>query len=181
MSNCEALEVSLRSGPVSRDLDFYYHPHVTVAHNVSDESLDRAFIELADYSVTFEVGAFHLYELGADGVWRPVDEFTLTGRLTVPDTQRLLDRLKGMAPYRAWTRFTESSGNLLAAGVSYYAFFSIFPALALAFAIFGFVLQGRPDLVADIANSLNSAFPGMIKTPTTPTASSASRHRRASP
>ena len=79
MSNCEALEVSLRSGPVSRDLDFYYHPHVTVAHNVSDESLDRAFMELADYSVTFEVGAFHLYELGDDGVWRPVDEFPLAG------------------------------------------------------------------------------------------------------
>ena len=79
VSNCEALEVSLRSGPVSRDLDFYYHPHVTVAHNVSDESLDRAFMELADYSVTFEVGAFHLYELGDDGVWRPVDEFPLAG------------------------------------------------------------------------------------------------------
>ena len=58
--------------------------------------------------------------------------------------QGALARLKAMAPYRAWTRFTESSGNLLAAGVSYYAFFSIFPALALAFAIFGFVLQGRP-------------------------------------
>ena len=51
----------------------------TSTTTVPEERLDRAFTELADYSVTFEVGAFHLYELGADGVWRPVDEFTLTG------------------------------------------------------------------------------------------------------
>jgi 2'-5' RNA ligase len=79
VSNCEALEVSLRSGPVSRDLEFYYHPHVTVAHNVPTESLDLAFTDLADYSVAFEVGAYQLYELGEDDVWRPVHEFTLTG------------------------------------------------------------------------------------------------------
>ena len=80
VSNCEALEVSLRSGPVSRDLDFYYHPHVTVAHNVSAEAMDRAFAELADYSVSFEVGAYHLYEQGDDSVWRPVQAYCLDGR-----------------------------------------------------------------------------------------------------
>ena len=79
VSDCEALERALRSGPVIRELDFYYHPHVTVAHNVGEDALDRAFAELADYSVTFEVGAFHLYEQGDDGAWRPVDEFTLDG------------------------------------------------------------------------------------------------------
>jgi 2'-5' RNA ligase len=77
VSNCEALEVALRSGPVSRDLDFYYHPHVTVAHNVPAHYLDRAFADLADYSVQFEVQAFHLYELGDDDVWRAVHEFPL--------------------------------------------------------------------------------------------------------
>ena len=79
VSNCEALERALRSGPVRRDLDFYYHPHVTVAHNVPSTSLDRAFSELADYSVAFEVDAYHLYELGDDAVWRPVHEFALDG------------------------------------------------------------------------------------------------------
>lgn len=79
VSNCEALERALRSGPVRRDLDFYYHPHVTVAHNVVTDSLDRAFSELAEYSVAFEVEAYHLYELGDDGVWRPVLEFALVG------------------------------------------------------------------------------------------------------
>ena len=77
VSACESLEMSLRSGPVMRALDFYYHPHVTVAHDVSPAQLDRAFDELADFSVTFEVTSFHLYELGADGVWRPEHDFAL--------------------------------------------------------------------------------------------------------
>jgi len=82
--------------------------------------------------------------------------------------QRILDRLKATRGYRAWTRYGEANGDLLAAGVGYFAFFSIFPALALAFAIFGFVLQGRPDLVQTIAESLNSTLPGMVKTPSNP-------------
>ena len=82
--------------------------------------------------------------------------------------QRILDRLKATRGYRAWTRYGEANGDLLAAGVGYFAFFSIFPALALAFAIFGFVLQGRPDLVETIAESLNSTLPGMVKTASTP-------------
>lgn len=75
-----------------------------------------------------------------------------------------LARLKDSTPYRAWKRYTGANGNLLAAGVGYFAFFSIFPALALAFTIFGIVLQGRPDLIETIANSLNETLPGMVKT-----------------
>lgn len=79
VSACEGLEADLRSGPVSRDLEFNYHPHVTVAHNVSTEALDRAFNELADYAVTFQATSYHLYELGRDGVWRSVHGFELSG------------------------------------------------------------------------------------------------------
>ncbi|GGN09129.1 hypothetical protein GCM10009721_41250 [Terrabacter tumescens] len=82
----------------------------------------------------------------------------------MPAFQPALDRLKATRAYQAWTRYGEANGDLLAAGVGYFAFFSIFPALALAFAIFGFVLQGRPDLVDTIAESLNSTLPGMVKT-----------------
>src|SRR6478672_183431 len=82
--------------------------------------------------------------------------------------QRILDRLKATRGYRAWTRYGEANGDLLAAGVGYFAFFSIFPALALAFAIFGFVLQNRPDMLAAITDSINAALPGMVKTPSTP-------------
>ncbi|WP_404392341.1 YihY/virulence factor BrkB family protein [Humibacillus xanthopallidus] len=82
--------------------------------------------------------------------------------------QKALDRLKTTRAWSAWQRYGSANGDLLAAGVAYFAFFSIFPALALAFAIFGFVLQDRPDLIATIADSLNQALPGMVKTADNP-------------
>ncbi len=81
---------------------------------------------------------------------------------------RIIDRLKTTRAYSVWQRYGSANGDLLAAGVGYFAFFSVFPALALAFAIFGFVLQGRPDLVDTIAESLNGLLPGMVKTPSHP-------------
>ncbi|OFE14813.1 hypothetical protein BA895_09070 [Humibacillus sp. DSM 29435] len=68
-------------------------------------------------------------------------------------------------PYTAYQRYGEANGNLLASGVAYYSFFSVFPAIALAFTVFGFVLQGRPDLLNAIADQLNNTFPNMIRTP----------------
>lgn len=79
LAECELLEKAVRRGPLERELDFYYHPHVTVAHHVGEEDLDRAFNELADFECRFEVSDFHLYEHGQDGVWRPVRTFTLDG------------------------------------------------------------------------------------------------------
>lgn len=76
---CEQLEQAVRTGPLKRELQFYYHPHVTIAHHVSEENLDRAFAELADFECTFEVREFHLYEHGDDQVWRPVRTFSLNG------------------------------------------------------------------------------------------------------
>ncbi|MFM6850995.1 MAG: YihY/virulence factor BrkB family protein [Terrabacter sp.] len=83
---------------------------------------------------------------------------------------RFIDRLKATRAYAAWQRYGEHNGDLLAAGVGYFAFFSVFPALALAFAIFGFVLQGRPELVTTIDESLDGVLPGMVKTPSHPDA-----------
>ncbi|MCU1536036.1 MAG: ribonuclease [Humibacillus sp.] len=81
---------------------------------------------------------------------------------------RALDRLKQTRAWEAWQRYGQANGDLLAAGVGYFAFFSIFPALALAFAIFGFVLRGRPELLDTIATSLNTTLPGMVKTTSNP-------------
>ena len=78
--------------------------------------------------------------------------------------KRTIDWLKALHAYESWQRFSAANGNLLAAGVAYFAFFSVFPAVALAFAIFGFFLQGRPDLLAAIADTLNQILPGMVKT-----------------
>lgn len=68
---CAQVEREIRSGPLARALDFSYHPHVTVAHDLPDEMLERAAKELADYDARFTVPGFSLYEHGADGVWRP--------------------------------------------------------------------------------------------------------------
>ncbi|MGN6754132.1 MAG: YihY/virulence factor BrkB family protein [Intrasporangium sp.] len=82
--------------------------------------------------------------------------------------RRIIDRIKRSQAYRAWQRYGNHNGDLLAAGVGYFAFFSIFPALALAFTIFGIVLRGHPELLSTIASSLNATLPGMVKTPTNP-------------
>jgi 2'-5' RNA ligase len=79
LAECELLERAVRRGPLKRKLDFYYHPHVTVAHHVPEESLDRAFADLADFECEFLVREFHLYEHGDDQVWRPVRSFALNG------------------------------------------------------------------------------------------------------
>ena len=75
ISACERIEQAIRTGPLKRDKQFYYHPHVTVAHHVDDGSMDRAFNELASYECSFEVRSFDLFEHGSDLVWRPVSTF----------------------------------------------------------------------------------------------------------
>lgn len=75
ISDCERLESAVRSGPLWRETRFNYHPHVTIAHDVPDEALDRAFHELRDYEIRFPVWGFSLYEHGSDGVWRPQRDF----------------------------------------------------------------------------------------------------------
>lgn len=79
VSRCEHLERAVRSGPVERSLDFPYHPHVTVAHGVSTQALDRAFADLAAFTCTFVAGSFRLYIHNGDEVWRPAHDFALTG------------------------------------------------------------------------------------------------------
>jgi 2'-5' RNA ligase len=72
---CDAVQAAVRTGPLSRDLTFPFHPHVTVAHHLDDDALDRAEKELAEFTASFLVGAFVLYEHGEDGVWRPRRHF----------------------------------------------------------------------------------------------------------
>ncbi|PRY13440.1 2'-5' RNA ligase family protein [Kineococcus rhizosphaerae] len=76
ISECELLQAAIRTGPLRADLNFPFHPHVTVAHDVAEPSLDRAELVLRDWEATFTVKGFSLYEHGADGVWRPREDFT---------------------------------------------------------------------------------------------------------
>jgi 2'-5' RNA ligase len=72
---CRAAEAAVRSGLLARELAFPYHPHVTVAHAVEEEALDRAHAELRGYRAEFPVSGFSLYRFGSDEVWRPLRAF----------------------------------------------------------------------------------------------------------
>jgi membrane protein len=65
--------------------------------------------------------------------------------------------------WKAWKRYGDARGNLLAGGVTYFAFFSIFPAVALAFTVFGFLLQDNPQWLDEIKDYLNQTLPGFIQ------------------
>lgn len=77
ISHCEMLANAVRTGPLLVELHFPYHPHVTVAHNIADGSLDRAFTELSDYEAKFQVTSFGLYEHLPDGMWVQQQTFPL--------------------------------------------------------------------------------------------------------
>ncbi|MEU4652904.1 2'-5' RNA ligase family protein [Streptomyces sp. NPDC023723] len=82
---CAWLQKQVRdaSGPVARELQFPYHPHVTVAHGIEEAAMDRAFAELAGYAAQWPCTGFALYEQGADGVWRKLREYPF-GSTVVP-------------------------------------------------------------------------------------------------
>lgn len=83
VSSCEQLERGVRSGPVSRELEFPYHPHVTLVHDEPPDVLDRAFADLADFTAEFVATEFVAYVHHGDEVWRPLVTFELEG----PDPQ----------------------------------------------------------------------------------------------
>ncbi|WP_049579392.1 2'-5' RNA ligase family protein [Streptomyces sp. SBT349] len=77
VSACGWLQERIREegGPLARELGFPYHPHVTVAHGISEEAMDTAQTELAAYEAAWTVGGFALYEQGHGGAWRLRREF----------------------------------------------------------------------------------------------------------
>ncbi|WP_139978102.1 2'-5' RNA ligase family protein [Nocardioides litoris] len=77
ISQCEQLADAVRRGPLDVDLAYPYHPHVTVAHHLPDDRLDRAFRELADFECQFTVDDFHLYVHDERRGWRTCRDFAL--------------------------------------------------------------------------------------------------------
>jgi 2'-5' RNA ligase len=77
ISQCEQLASAVRQGPLNTELAYPYHPHVTVAHDLDDQTLDQAFIELAGFDCTFDVTEFHLYLHDEEVGWQPDLSFAL--------------------------------------------------------------------------------------------------------
>ena len=80
IAQCEQLERQVRSGPLARGTRFPYHPHVTVAHDIPPDGLDRAYDGLAGFEARFPVHVFTMFAQGSDGVWQPQREFPLGTR-----------------------------------------------------------------------------------------------------
>ncbi|HEX2901893.1 MAG TPA: 2'-5' RNA ligase family protein [Jatrophihabitans sp.] len=80
IAECEMLEGAVRRHPIERELEFPYHPHVTVGHDIPDEQLDQAFDGLRDFVGQFPVDHFRMYFQEGDGSWHTHREFELTGR-----------------------------------------------------------------------------------------------------
>jgi len=90
-ASCGELQERIRSGPVERELQFPYHPHVTIAHGIPDAAMDRARADLAGFTAGWTVLGFALYEQGDDGVWHKTEDFPFgraDGRPALPHQQR---------------------------------------------------------------------------------------------
>lgn len=92
-ASCTWLQKQVRSasGPVARELQYPYHPHVTVAHGIDEAALDRAYETLADYEAQWACTGFALYRQGTDEVWRKLRVFPF-GSVVVPPQPGSVDR-----------------------------------------------------------------------------------------
>ena len=80
IGECELLAEAIGASPdLNRDTRFPYHPHVTVAHDVAPEALDRVYADLAGFSATFRVESFTLFLHTPDARWQPHRDYPLGG------------------------------------------------------------------------------------------------------
>ena len=71
---CIDLHRRLQAGPLERELEFPFHPHVTVAHDVSSAAMDEALDQLDDFEASFDVRSMGLYEHLPSGLWKLREE-----------------------------------------------------------------------------------------------------------
>ena len=76
---------------------------------------------------------------------------------TLRSRHRWLDHLA-----RAAGRYQRTQGDLMAAGVTYFAFLALFPVLLLAASIIGLVLAGNELLQQELFLAIRETFPGTI-------------------
>lgn len=81
------------------------------------------------------------------------------------DKPGLLDRLRARMPWfdhvmRAQKRYNDCKGDFYAAGITYFTIFALFPLLMVGFAVGGFVLASRPELLAEIGTRIRATISG---------------------
>ena len=63
---------------------------------------------------------------------------------------------------RMFEHYGSVNGSALAAAVTYFAFLSFFPIVALAFAVIGFVSRAYPNADQDLVTAINDVLPGIV-------------------
>ena len=63
---------------------------------------------------------------------------------------------------RMFEHYGNVNGRALAAAVTYFAFLSFFPIVALAFAVIGFVSRAYPNADQDLVTAINDVLPGIV-------------------
>lgn len=81
------------------------------------------------------------------------------------DKPGILDRLRARMPWfdhvmRAQKRYNDCKGDFYAAGITYFTIFALFPLLMVGFAVGGFVLASRPELLAEIGTRIRATISG---------------------
>lgn len=72
-TQCADLEARVRSGVLAVERSFPYHPHVTIAHHVTDEVLDIAEQEVGGFRGGMKMTEMALYEF-VDGRWQVLQQ-----------------------------------------------------------------------------------------------------------
>ena len=171
ISQCEQLAGAVRRGPLDVELQYPFHPHVTIAHHLEDPLLDRAFEELAALRV--RVRRLRLPPLrprrgrglAADPTLRPPGR----GRLTMPSPQERLAELRRRRPIvdhavRMQEHYGAVKAGQQAGAVTYFGFLSFFPILALAFFVVGLLAKVYSDAGDNLTEAINSVMPGVLGT-----------------
>jgi membrane protein len=83
----------------------------------------------------------------------------------VASPKALIGRVQASLPMRAWQRYGKARGGVLAGGMAYAAFFSLFPALAVGFTVFGLVVGDDPELQGRVIKAVNDGIGTTIITP----------------
>lgn len=73
---CSDLQAELNVGVLAQEREFPYHPHVTIAHNLTPEQLDHAQDMMRGFTGQFTVHTIELFEhVGQQ--WRELRSFPL--------------------------------------------------------------------------------------------------------
>ncbi|MDT5249939.1 MAG: rane protein, partial [Mycobacterium sp.] len=85
--------------------------------------------------------------------------------MTEPAKPGVMDRLRARFTWfdrvmRAQERYNDTDGNFYAAGITYFTIFALFPLLMVGFAVGGFVLASRPELLESVEQSIKSSVSG---------------------